>query len=209
MYMRGLSIYSGIYLGDSHLILMRCFWRQSCRNAFTEPIETSGFASISPGSLAPVPGLLVSGFQLKVLPQQRASCVSPGIMLFSIQLGLFIIIIIVWWGCLFFPAKPRHLSHKRLSNLAEEATFLDGGSEHLVSGYLSVALLPHPAFPGISSVQKSLWFAHHLVTQNSVLLRTSYVFVLVLNCSLEEHFIKANDMRHKATAGLKRWLPSK
>ena len=92
--MRGLSIYSAIYLGDSHLILMRCFWRQSCRNAFTEPIETSGFASISPGSPAPVPGLLVSGFQLKVLPQQRASCVSPGIMLFSIQLGLFILLLL-------------------------------------------------------------------------------------------------------------------
>lgn len=112
-------------------------------------------------------------------------------MLFSIWLGLFfIIIIIVWWSCLLFLAKPRHLSHKGLSNLAEEVTFLDRRSEHLVSGYLSTAHFPHPVFPGISSVQKNLWFAHHLAIQNPALLRTSYVLAPMLNDSLEKHFTR-------------------
>lgn len=168
---------------------MRCFYRQICRNAFFEPIETPVFASISPGSPVPVPGLLVSGFQLKVLPWKRTSRVSPGLMVFSIQLGLFFFII-VWWSCLFLLAKPRHLSHKRLSNLAGEATFLDRWSEHFVSGCLSLALTPHPIFPGISSVQKSFRFAYHLAIQNPALLRTLFVFALMLNCSLEKHFTR-------------------
>lgn len=57
-----------------------------CRNAFVELRESLVFASISPGSPVPVPGLLVSGFQLEVLPRKRASHVSPGLMGFSVQL---------------------------------------------------------------------------------------------------------------------------
>lgn len=138
VHIRSLSVWFDIYLSDSQLILMSFFWRQICRNAFVEPIETRIFASISPRSLVPVWGLLISGFQLKVLPQQTTSCVSIVLLVFRIQLEPFFI---VWWSCFFLLAKPRHLSHKRLSNLAGEATSLDRWSEHFVSGYLSLPLI--------------------------------------------------------------------
>lgn len=155
VYIRTLSVWFDIYLSDSQLILMSCFWRQICRNAFVEPIETLMFASFSLRSLVPVRGLLFSVFQLEVLPQQRRSWVSTALLVFRIQLEpLFI----VWWSFFFLLAKPRHLSHKRLSNLAGEATFLDRWSEHFISGYLSLFLTACPIFPGILSGQKTLWF---------------------------------------------------
>lgn len=168
---------------------MSCFWRRICTIAFVEPVETPMFASISPRSLVPVPGWLISGFQLEVLPQQRTSPVSTALLAFRIQLELFLFFIL-WWSCLLLFAKPRLLSHKRLSNLAGEAAFLDRWSEHFVSGYLSLFLTPRPVFPGISSVQKTLWFACHRNIQSPELLRKLYLFALMLNCSLEKHFAR-------------------
>lgn len=96
VYIKTLSVWFDIYLSDSQLILMSCFWRQICRNAFVEPIETLMFANISLRSLVPVQGLLFSVFQLEVLPQQRTSWVSTALLVFRIQLeSLFI----VWWSC--------------------------------------------------------------------------------------------------------------
>lgn len=57
-----------------------------------------------------------------------------------------------------------------------------------VSGYLFFTLCP--IFPGILSVQKTLWFVCHLAIQSPAFLRKWYLFALMLDCSLEKHFTR-------------------